>query len=113
MEQENVITVVTSEIVDSVLELLKDDVYRILLYGSYARGDFTSESDVDIMIVLNCEKDKIKLYRKQISVLASRIGLKNDIEISLLLRDRETFENGQKILPFYRNVVNEGVALYG
>lgn len=103
---------ITTEIVEAVLELLKDDVYKIVLYGSYARGDFTKESDIDIMILLNCSKEEVKKYRKQVSRLSSRIGLKNDVEISLMLRDRETFEQGQNILPFYRNVAGEGVNLY-
>ena len=107
------IKVITKEIVEDVLELIKEKVYKIVLYGSYARGDFTKESDVDIMILLNCDKEEIKQYRKEISRLASRIGLKNDIEISLLLRDKETFEQGQKVLPFYQNVAGEGVELYG
>lgn len=41
-------------------------------------------------------------YRKQISQLSSKIGLKNDIEVSFLLRD--TFERGENIFPFYRNI---------
>lgn len=110
--KDEIISAVTKEIIDQVLELLKDDVYKINLYGSYAREDFTVESDIDIMILLNCDKEKIRSYRKQISILASRIGLKNDVEVSLLLRDRESFEQDQDILPFYRNVVNEGVELY-
>lgn len=113
MEVKNELNIVTEEIVDAVLGLLRNKVYRIMLYGSYARGDFTKESDVDIMILLNCSKEEVKNYRKQVSRLASRIGLKNDIEISLLLRDRETFERGIEILPFYQNVIEEGVALYG
>lgn len=107
------INIITKEIVEDVLELFKEKVYKIVLYGSYARGDFTKESDVDIMILLNCDKEEVKQYRKEISRLASRIGLKNDIEISLLLRDKETFEQGQKVLPFYQNVAGEGVELYG
>ena len=110
--KDEISSAVTKEIIDQILELLKDDVYKIYLYGSYAREDFTVESDIDIMILLNCDKEKIRSYRKQISILASRIGLKNDVEVSLLLRDRESFEQDQDILPFYRNVVNEGVELY-
>ena len=52
-------------------------------------------------------------YRKQISKIASRIGLENDIEISLLLRDKDTFEQSREVLPFYKNIQREGVALYG
>lgn len=107
------ITTITKEVVETIMKLLNEDVYKIVLYGSYARGDFGNESDMDIMIVLNCEKEKAMSYRKQISKIASRIGLENDIEISLLLRDRITFEEGAEALPFYKNIHREGIALYG
>ena len=32
----------------------------VILYGSYARGDYTEESDIDIMILLDIEDMKIK-----------------------------------------------------
>ena len=37
--KDDIISAVTKEIIDRVLELLKDDVYKIYLYGSYAMGD--------------------------------------------------------------------------
>lgn len=113
MREQEQINIITKEIVDEVIQLLQDNVYKIVLYGSYARGDFTKESDIDILILLNCTKEQVMQYRKQISRLSSRIGLNNDIEISLLLRDRETFEKGKNILPFYQNIKKEGVEIYG
>ena len=107
------INVITKEIVDEVIHLLQKNVYKIVLYGSYARGDFTEESDIDILILLNCSKEQVMMCRKQVSRLSSRIGLKNDIEISLLLRDKETFERGKDILPFYKNIKQEGIEIYG
>ena len=107
------ITTVTTEVVEKLVELVNEDIYKMYLYGSYARGDFDNESDIDIMIILKCDKEKVKSYRKQVSILASRIGLKNDVEVSLLLRDMESFEKGKKILPFYQNVTREGVNIYG
>ncbi len=113
MREREQINVITKEIVDEVIQLLHDKVYKIVLYGSYARGDFTKESDINILILLNCTKEQVMQYRKQVSRLSSRMGLKNDIEISLRLRDREIFEQGEKILPFYKNIKKEGVEIYG
>ncbi|MCM1282571.1 MAG: nucleotidyltransferase domain-containing protein [Muribaculaceae bacterium] len=110
---ESEINAITAEIVEETRKLLKGNIYKILLYGSYARGDFDNESDIDIMIIMNCQKEEVCRYRKQVSRVASRIGLENDIEISLLLRDRNTFEQSGDVLPFYKNIQREGVALYG
>lgn len=109
---ENELRTITEEIVNETKKILKEDIYKIILYGSCARGDFNSESDIDVMIIMNCRKEEVSRHRKQISRVASRIGLKNDIEISLLLRDKDTFKQGEDILPFYRNIKREGVALY-
>lgn len=112
-KSESELNAIIKEIVDEAKELLKEDIYKIVLFGSCARGDYDSESDIDIMIIMNCRKEKILRYRKQVSKIASRIGLKNDIEVSMLLRDRDTFEQNESILPFYKNIQREGVALYG
>lgn len=110
---QNELNVVASEVVAATVALLQDKIYKIILYGSYARGDFTNESDVDIMIILNCNKEEVTKYRRDISRVSSRIGLKNDIEVSLLLRDRETFEYSENKVPFYTNIQKEGITLYG
>ncbi len=107
------LNLLTREIVDATLELFQGNVHQILLYGSYARGDSTAESDIDLMVLLDCTKEEANLCRKKANKMASKLSLEHDIEVSLLLRDKETFEHGRAILPFYRNVANEGIVLYG
>lgn len=97
----------------AALELFHETVYQILLYGSYARGDFTTESDIDLMVLLNCTKEEAERHRRKANKMASRLSLEHDIEVSLLLRDKETFEHRREILPFYQNVASEGIVLYG
>ena len=57
------------------VQLYEKQLNKIILYGSYARGDYTDESDIDIMIVLNCGPDEIKKLRKQTAEMTSDISL--------------------------------------
>lgn len=113
MCSKNELQTVTQNVIRAALELLSDKIYKIILYGSYARGDFDLESDVDIMIIMDCSLEEIRAYRKEVSRIASRISLANDIEVSLLLIDRRSFEERLDILPFYQNVLRDGGVLYG
>lgn len=86
---------------------------KIILYGSYARGDNTEESDIDIMIILDCDPDEVKRMREVTTEMASDLSLEEGIFLSVLLRDKRHFENNLDFLPFYQNIVKEGIAVYG
>lgn len=94
-------------------QLYGDKLNRIILYGSYARGDYTEESDIDIMIVLNCDVDEIKKLRNLTAEMASDISLEQEVFLSVLLRDKKHFEDNVDFLPFYQNIAKEGIAVYG
>lgn len=100
------------KVVSSVNAEMPGIVGQIILYGSYARGDYSAESDLDIMLLMKCSHTEIKQFQKAVCKIASRIGLEDDIEVSLMMQDKETFEKRLAILPFYRNVKKEGVMLY-
>jgi len=44
------------------LGLFPDAISRIVLYGSYARGKATPESDLDVLVVLRKDKQPAKSY---------------------------------------------------
>ncbi len=104
---------IASEVYEELVKLFGGEIKSIILYGSYARGDFNSESDVDIMILLNCEQNEIMKRRKEISRIASRIGLRNDVMVSLLARNCADYEKQMKYQPFYQNIEKEGMKIYG
>lgn len=102
---------ITSEVYEELMKLFGGKLERIILYGSYARGDFNLESDVDIMILLSCDQTEIAENRKKISRIASRVGLKNDIMISLLVRNCDDFKNEMEYQPFYQNIERDGLRI--
>ena len=103
---------ISDKVVFCAQKIFADKMDKVLLYGSYARGDYTDDSDIDIMIILDCPKEEVAAYRRKTSQMASRIGLEYDVLISIILRDKETFDSRKEELLFYQNVVKDGIKLY-
>lgn len=113
MNRDNIVQKVTSKVVNNSLDVLGEKINRIVLYGSYARGDFTPESDIDVMILIDCKHEDLSQYRSAVSKIASKICLDDDVELSLVLEDIYTYEKWLDTLVFYQNVKKDGVVLYG
>lgn len=86
---------------------------QIILYGSYARGDYTSDSDVDIMILLDMSDLEIKDYRHQLSDMTYDFNLDYDLDIKPIAKSEMDFRKWIDNYPFYANIHKEGVTLYG
>lgn len=88
-----------------------DKLDSTLLYGSYARGEETSESDVDIMVLVNIPAEELSTYKKAFINLTSELGLEHDIVVTVTLKDTETFNKYLEAVPFYANVKKEGIKI--
>lgn len=104
---------VLNEFVTRINDVLKDKVNKIILYGSYARGDYRENSDLDIMVLTDLSEEEIVDVRTELWDIASDIGLENNIMISIMLKNVEDYNYWLDTLPFYINVKNEGVVLNG
>lgn len=93
--------------------LLGNDLSKVILYGSYARGDFGESSDVDVMILVKISPELIEKVEESIFDLAFDIEMEHGIHISPIIKNEEQFEYWADVLPFYRNVRNEGVEING
>ncbi|MGN0482050.1 MAG: nucleotidyltransferase domain-containing protein [Lachnospiraceae bacterium] len=85
---------------------------QIILYGSYARGDYTIDSDIDIMILLDLTDLEIKRYRHQLSNITFDFNMDYDLDIKPIAKSEEQYKKWVKNYPFYANVNREGVTLY-
>lgn len=104
---------VIEEFVNGVKEILGDNLKKIILYGSYARGDYNENSDIDIMILTNLEGKELKMNRDKIYDYCYDIEEKNNfhIDVSPLVKNIDRFNYWLEALPFYMNVQKEGVVL--
>ncbi|WP_298269071.1 nucleotidyltransferase domain-containing protein [Geobacter sp.] len=81
---------------------------EIILFGSYARGDFTDDSDVDIIIVLDTLQD-IVTERERYLTAISDISLKYDTVVSVIPYEATAFHTRRS--PLLLNIRHEGMAL--
>ena len=93
--------------------LLGLDLYAIILYGSYARGDYNNNSDVDIMILVDLPETEIKKIENDIYDIAYDFLMDYGVDISVIIKNEDIFKYWLGTLPFYNNVEKEGVVLSG
>jgi len=90
-------------------EALHNHLLAEYLFGSYARGTYTSESDIDILLLVDQMTPEI---RRQMSGLAVEYSLNDNIYISPIIKDRQVWrQNQQYNTLFYQNVMHEGIPL--
>ncbi|MBQ2663202.1 MAG: nucleotidyltransferase domain-containing protein [Clostridia bacterium] len=113
MCSKNLLDKLLGELSDYAGLVFGDKLVKVILYGSYARGDFNDESDIDVMIMVNMTQEELNGYRRQFSKFCSRLNVENGVFLSPLLQSAPLFEDWKNALPFYQNVAKEGVAVYG
>ena len=98
-----------------VVEQIKETIHRApsaktILFGSEARGEARSDSDIDLLILV--EGEKITLAQEEaITLPLYELELKTGINISPIIMLKKLWENRPFKIPFYVNIVNEGVVL--
>ena len=98
---------------NQVKEILGDAVRKIILYGSYARGDYTESSDIDMMILTTLNDENILEISYQLYDLAFDYQMEYGVDISVIVKNEEQFNYWLGALPFYDNVKREGVVING
>lgn len=84
----------------------------VLLYGSYARGYFKENSDIDIMILVDLSEEAIKEYGKKLSDLTFDYNIDYDLMVMPIVKNMNHFKYWLSAYSFYKNVQQEGVTLY-
>lgn len=94
-------------------KILGDKLSKVIVYGSYARGDYNDRSDVDVMVLVKMSDEEIREIKNDVYDVAFDMQLSTGIEISPIIKNEEQYEYWVDTLPFYRNVREEGVVISG
>jgi len=106
------LTVVTDELSRNTRYIFGDKLRKIILYGSYARGDYNEYSDLDIMVLADFDDSEHSKLQTEICKVASRASLDHDVTVCISLNNESLFMSRLSISQYYQNVMSEGVRLY-
>lgn len=84
-------------------------LYKIILYGSFAKGTQTEESDVDIAVITREHTED--MHNNMIDFTVD-LELEYNKVLSVLLIDYDNFKEWEDVLPFYKNMKREGIVLW-
>lgn len=99
------------EIENRIRTAFGSKVLKIILFGSYARGDYNSESDIDLLVLVN--DNDLRRYRKdRVKIITDFLKFHN-LLLSIRIINAANFSTYKDILPFYQNVMSQGIILYG
>jgi predicted nucleotidyltransferase len=99
----------TEEFVSGIRELYGERLDKVVLFGSYARGEQHEESDVDFLVVLNDENINTFAEISRMSGISAELGLKYNFWISTVPISINRLLQGEAALAI--NVRKEGIVV--
>ena len=101
------------EFSQQIKQLFGKKLAKVILYGSYARGDNKENSDIDIMVLTTLTDEEIDKKETALFDLAFDFQIEYGIDISVIVKNEGHFNHWLGALPFYDNVKKEGIVLNG
>ena len=99
----NLLKASVSKIMNTLSEL--EEVERVSLFGSYARGRVDLFTDLDVLVIMNTDKSFLERLRMLYSLLAV------PVDLDLLCYTPNEWET-MKEQPFFKRMLQEEVVLY-
>jgi predicted nucleotidyltransferase len=100
-------------LVERLRERYGDNLLRVVLFGSKARGDFDDESDLDVLIVARMPEGDYRRHWNEIVDLTWDIELAFGIVTSLIVKSEGDYATMRKHrLLLARNIEQDGIELW-
>ena len=103
------------EILQSFVTQMKNifgkSLKKVILFGSYARGDNRENSDLDIMILTTFTDNEIRAIANRVYDIAYDSELSDRVQISVNIKNEVHFNYWLGALPDYDNIRREGIEL--
>lgn len=106
---DNVIT----DFAKMVQECVGKDVIQCRLFGSFARGDYDDDSDIDIILLANCDRKESEKYTNVLIDIVTELAMKYFVVVNTVCVPHREYEEKKKWYDLFANIEAEGCIIYG
>ena len=99
--------------VEEIKKIYTRYLKQVILYGSYAKGNYGENSDVDIMILVDMTEDELYRYEDSLSDITYEFNMEHDLDIKPMAQSEALFSKWVGVYLFFKNIQKEGITLYG
>ena len=107
----NELDMILRKIAEVYRSVYGDELVSIFLYGSYARGDYQSDSDIDVAAIVRGDRRSLQDKLKKVWDVSSDLELEYGTIVSPTFIPYEEYEKYKNDLPYYKNIAREGVKI--
>lgn len=93
----NTVNDLLQQYVNNIKSIYGQHLRAVILYGSYARGDYREDSDIDIMILLDLGELEIKGFRHELSYMTYDFNMDHDMDIKPIAKAESHFRKWLKL----------------
>lgn len=105
------VRLIISQLCEKLAVIFPQERFDVILFGSYARNDADDGSDIDVMFLVDSSRGAIRDRHWQIGEAAAEVLMDFGIVISPVVENREYYQANVDVLPFFRNIRDEGVRI--
>ena len=96
------------EYVAKIKSIYEGKLAKVILYGSYARGDYDESSDLDFVALVKGERQNLQSKLDEVWNDTVKMDLEYDVVTSPTVIPVDEFQKYRDELPYYRNIFTEG-----
>lgn len=104
-----IIQQVATEYKTNLQNIYGEELVELVLFGSYARGDFHEESDIDFAVVLRDTHTRTASDITNTDIIDSRLSLKYGLMLSSLLTSYKKKQTSMQ--GVYQDIRKEGIII--
>ena len=109
----SIIEKIKVEAPELIKEFMKNDLVKMILYGSCARGECKEHTDVDIALLTKGSRTDSWKYNDKIDEVATKLAMKYFAIVNFVLLPYDEFEEKKSWYGYFKNIDKEGIKLYG